>query len=200
MLSRFAPSRAPAPAAPASAGRRGARPARGARLAVRAFGPGGDLVDGLDEGMKIRVTASIKVQRGRRGWGRAVSDRAGAVPGAPPGPRPGATPWSIGGDATRGPCAVRRRPPTPNRRRTPTPNPTHPLPPPHQVYHVPKTPELDIAGMTGTVTAVVTHHKGVEISATMPYRVLLDVPPPTDGGKAPKVVVHLAGGELEIVA
>lgn len=78
------------------------------------------------------------------------------------------------------------------------PTPALPFSTPRQVYHVPKTPELDISGMTGTVTAVVTHHKGVEISATMPYRVSLDVPAP-EGGKAPKVIVHLAGGELEVV-
>ena len=51
--------------------------------------------------------------------------------------------------------------------------------------------------MTGTVVEIVKTHKGVELSATLPYKVQLDVPPPADGGKAPKVVVHLDGSELE---
>ena len=51
--------------------------------------------------------------------------------------------------------------------------------------------------MTGTVLEVVKFYKGQELSATLPYKVALDVPPPADGGKAPKVVVHLAGSELE---
>jgi hypothetical protein len=100
---------------------------------------------------------------------------------------------------------------------------------------VPKTPELNIEGMTGTVAEVVKfykvrmegeeknktlsiarpslprpstspllpttlpirnhptphHPQGVELSATQPYRVQLDMPEPADGKKAPKVFVHL---------
>lgn len=51
--------------------------------------------------------------------------------------------------------------------------------------------------MEGTVVEVVKVYKGQELSATLPYKVQLDIPAPADGGKAPKVVVHLDGSELE---
>lgn len=51
--------------------------------------------------------------------------------------------------------------------------------------------------MEGTITEVVKVYKGQELSSTLPYKVQLDVPPPADGGKAPKVIVHLDGSEVE---
>lgn len=74
-----------------------------------------------------------------------------------------------------------------------------------QVYHVPKKPELDLLGRTGTVAEVVRFYQGAELSATMPYRVVLDdddeAKAAAAGGKKPlKVTVHLSGGEIELLA
>lgn len=77
---------------------------------------------------------------------------------------------------------------------------------PIQVYHVPKKPELDLLGRTGVVSEVVRFQDGAELSATMPYRVVLDDDDEAKaaleaGGKKPmKVTVHLSGGEIELLA
>lgn len=77
---------------------------------------------------------------------------------------------------------------------------------PIQVYHVPKKPELDLLGRTGVVSDVVRFQDGAELSATMPYRVVLDDDDEAKaaleaGGKKPmKVTVHLSGGEIELLA
>ena len=77
---------------------------------------------------------------------------------------------------------------------------------PKQVYHVPKKPELDLLGRTGVVAEVVRFQDGAELSATMPYRVVLDDDEEAKaaaaaGGKKPmKVTVHLSGGEIELLA
>ena len=175
-------------------------------LAVRAFGPGNELKEGVEAGTKVKVTAPIKVrvQRRRRGVEAACLGARG------PGRKEGQA-------ATRTPaCSL-----------SPSPRPLTPSPSSSQVYHVPKTAELNIEGMTGTVAEVVkffkvrrkreeersaldpdplsfnplqpshnfsslhSHSQGVELSATQPYRVQLDMPAPAAGKLAPMVFVHV---------
>uniref|UniRef100_A0A7S1SND0 Ferredoxin thioredoxin reductase alpha chain domain-containing protein n=1 Tax=Tetraselmis chuii TaxID=63592 RepID=A0A7S1SND0_9CHLO len=58
-----------------------------------------------------------------------------------------------------------------------------------KVYHVPKTPELDLQGMEGVVMADVSTYKGHPISSNLPIKVKFTEPV--------KVIAHLEESELE---
>ena len=57
------------------------------------------------------------------------------------------------------------------------------------VYHAPKTKELQLNGMEGTVKSIVKKYKGKETSANLPYRIefLLE----KDDGKQQKFFAHV---------
>lgn len=184
-------------------------------LRVSAFGPGGDLMEGLEAGTRVRVTAAVKVrERGERERGNEGKRELGDAASSPVwvavgGPRVAlAAPldalWSRPRlCAQKGGVGQSQRSREGGKEATSPPDPlfpsSHKPPTSSQVYHVPKTPELVIQGMEGTITEVVKVYKGQELSSTLPYKVQLDVPPPADGGKAPKVIVHLDGSEVEKV-
>lgn len=59
------------------------------------------------------------------------------------------------------------------------------------IYHAPKTKELQLQGMEGSVKNIVKKYKGKETSANLPYRIefLLE----KDDGKQQKFFAHLVG-------
>ncbi|GBF90352.1 hypothetical protein Rsub_02458 [Raphidocelis subcapitata] len=66
-----------------------------------------------------------------------------------------------------------------------------------KVFHVPKQPEVELEGMTGTVKKIAALHKGQVLSANLQYRVQFA----TKVGDADvKFFAHLAEEELEAAA
>eukprot|EP00899_Mesostigma_viride_P008801 jgi/Mesvir1/17922/Mv12985-RA.1 len=64
-----------------------------------------------------------------------------------------------------------------------------------KVYHVPKKGELSLKGMKGTVSALVTEHKGKPISANLPVKVEFQYT--KEDGKNGKFFAHMEDSELE---
>ncbi|KIY97627.1 Ferredoxin-thioredoxin reductase, variable chain [Monoraphidium neglectum] len=63
-----------------------------------------------------------------------------------------------------------------------------------KVYHVPKTPELELQGLEGTVKKIAALHKGAVLSANLQYRVQFQT---SVGGNDVKFFAHLAEDEIE---
>ncbi|KAL2536783.1 ferredoxin-thioredoxin reductase [Forsythia ovata] len=71
---------------------------------------------------------------------------------------------------------------------------------PLKVYHVPKTPEVELTGRVGVLKQYVGVHKGKKISANLPYKVEFAA----DGvlgrdGKPVKFTAHLKEDEFEFL-
>jgi len=120
------------------------RHGRAGAVLTRAFGPGNEMKEGVEAGTRVKVTASIKVRAGGVWEGHAPGMAARAVPeqGQPRGR------GENDEDSALVSLALSR-----HSRQHP------PLSLPPQVYHVPKTAELNIEGMTGTVADVVKFFK-----------------------------------------
>jgi len=121
-----------------------ARHGRAGAVLTRAFGPGNEMKEGVEAGTRVKVTASIKVRAGGVWEGDApgMAARAGLEQGQPRGR------GENDEDSALVSLALSR-----HSRQHP------PLSLPPQVYHVPKTAELNIEGMTGTVADVVKFFK-----------------------------------------
>lgn len=68
---------------------------------------------------------------------------------------------------------------------------------PLKVYHVAKSPEIDITGMEGTLKQYVGLWKGKKISANLPFKV--EFVTEVEGRGAVKFFVHLRDDEFEYV-
>ena len=65
------------------------------------------------------------------------------------------------------------------------------------IYHVGKFKTgLDLQGMEGVVQADVRNFKGMELSATMPWKVQFEAPAPDGSDKPVKVIAHLVSGGI----
>lgn len=71
---------------------------------------------------------------------------------------------------------------------------------PLKVYHVPKLPEVDLAGKVGLLKQYVGVHKGKRISANLPYKVEFVAEEVTGrDGKPAKFTAHLRDDEFEFL-
>ncbi|XP_004489188.1 ferredoxin-thioredoxin reductase, variable chain [Cicer arietinum] len=70
---------------------------------------------------------------------------------------------------------------------------------PLKVYHVPKVPEIDLAGMEGNIKQNVALWKGKRISANLPYKVEF-ISKDIQGPRGPlKFSAHLKDDEFEFL-